>query len=465
MAPEETRTRSAPLRRTPARLSTRRRTRSGSMPPAAVVSEDDPTLTTTRWAPETAARVILRRPPGRRVVEVEVGQPVLLVVATRDVGAGLALAPVRHRGVDRPAAVRGRARLVEPLVLASATQHLGAGVDARLEVEDDGVVRVADEHRVTLDRAELDELLLHAEPVQAVGEEPHGLVVAEVGLPDPALGLLAAHAPALALARLGDGELRPAAGRRRPDHDARRLHLGLLGTPGSDDGGHREHQLAQPLVAGGADRDHRPAALGDVLGDDVGHVPAVGDVDLVEGDETGAVLESAVLLQLLLDHLEVADRVAARLHGGEVDDVDDGRAALDVAQEVVPEAAALARALDQPGYVGDGEGRVTGQHDAEVGHQRGERVVGDLRPRPRQRRDQAGLAGAGKADQPDVGDDLELEARPSGRRRARRAGRSRAPCAWRRPAPRCRGRHDRPGRPSSRCRHRPGRRAPARSRR
>ena len=90
-------------------------------------------------------------------------------------------------------------------------------------------------------------------------------------------------------------------------------------------------------------------------------------------------------------------------------DVDQRGAALDVAQEVVAEAAALARALDQPGHVGDGEGGLPRGDDAEVGHQRRERVVGDLRPGPRQRRDQAGLAGAGEADQADVGDDLELE--------------------------------------------------------
>ena len=46
---------------------------------------------------------------------------------------------------------------------------------------------------------------------------------------------------------------------------------------------------------------------------------------------------------------------------------------------------------------------------AEVGDQRGERVVGDLGPGPRDRGDQARLAGAGEADQPDVGDHLELE--------------------------------------------------------
>ena len=93
----------------------------------------------------------------------------------------------------------------------------------------------------------------------------------------------------------------------------------------------------------------------------------------------------------------------------QVDDVHDGGAALDVAQEVVAETAALAGALDQTGDVRHGERGVTGLHHAQVGHQRGERVVRDLGPGARQRGDQAGLAGAGEADQADVGDDLELE--------------------------------------------------------
>ena len=85
---------------------------------------------------------------------------------------------------------------------------------------------------------------------------------------------------------------------------------------------------------------------------------------------------------------------------GGVDDVHQRGAALDVAQEVVAQAAALAGALDQAGDVGDGEGRLAGRDHAEVGHQGGERVVGDLGPGPRDRGDQAGLAGAGEADQP-----------------------------------------------------------------
>ena len=63
-----------------------------------------------------------------------------------------------------------------------------------------------------------------------------------------------------------------------------------------------------------------------------------------------------------------------------VDHVDQHRAALDVPQELQAQALAGGRARDQAGHVGDGEGVVAGLHHAEVGHQGGERVVGDLRP-------------------------------------------------------------------------------------
>ena len=54
---------------------------------------------------------------------------------------------------------------------------------------------------------------------------------------------------------------------------------------------------------------------------------------------------------------------------------------LDVAEELVPEAAPLGRALDEAGDVGDHELVVLEAHDAEVRLERGERVVGDLRLR------------------------------------------------------------------------------------
>ena len=286
-------------------------------------------------------------------------------------------------------------------------EHLGAGVDAGLEVEDDRVVRVADQDGVALLGAEREQPGLDAEPVEPVGEEADGLVVAEVGLAHPALGLLAAHPPALG--GLGDGEVVAAVRGRRADHDPGGLGHRLLAAGAVDDLGHREGQLAQALAGGRGDREDPEAALAQLVDHHVGDVAAVGHVDLVERDQARPVLEPAVPGQLVLDDVEVVDRVAAGLDGGGVDDVHQRRAALDVAQEVVAEAAALAGALDQAGYVGDGERRVAGGHDAEVGHQGGERVVGDLGPGPRDRGDQAGLAGAREADQADVGDDLELE--------------------------------------------------------
>ena len=97
------------------------------------------------------------------------------------------------------------------------------------------------------------------------------------------------------------------------------------------------------------------------------------------------------------------------LEGGGVDDVDEHGAPLDVTQELQPEAAALARARDQARHVGDGEPLAARLDHAEVGHQRGERVVGDLGPRRRHRGDQARLAGAREAHEGDVGQRLELE--------------------------------------------------------
>ena len=68
------------------------------------------------------------------------------------------------------------------------------------------------------------------------------------------------------------------------------------------------------------------------------------------------------------------------------------------------------RAFDQPGDVGHDEAAIVAQrHDAEVGRERGERIVGDLGTRRRDARDQRGLAGVGEADEADVGEQLQLQ--------------------------------------------------------
>ncbi len=96
-------------------------------------------------------------------------------------------------------------------------------------------------------------------------------------------------------------------------------------------------------------------------------------------------------------------------------------------------------------------------------HQRGERVVGDLRPGRRQRRDQRRLARRREPDQPDVGDDRSS----STRSRASPGSPSSAkpgPCGRATPARRCPARRGRPRRLRSGCRRRPGRRAARRPR-
>src|SRR5262245_42536593 len=84
--------------------------------------------------------------------------------------------------------------------------------------------------------------------------------------------------------------------------------------------------------------------------------------------------------------------------------------ALDMAQETVSEPGAVGRAFDQAGDVGDDQLALVAEvDDTEVRDQRGEGVVGDLGARARHARDEGRLADVGKAEQADVGQELELE--------------------------------------------------------
>src|SRR3546814_6758440 len=110
--------------------------------------------------------------------------------------------------------------------------------------------------------------------------------------------------------------------------------------------------------------------------------------------------------------------LATGLERGAVEHVDERAAALDMTEELQAETASFAGAFDEPWDVGDREPDVAGLDDAEVGVEGGERVVGDLRARSRDRSDQAGLARGGEPDQRHVGDGLQLEeevALPPGR--------------------------------------------------
>src|SRR5690606_32006265 len=138
-----------------------------------------------------------------------------------DVRAFLALCTPFHLGVDPATTLRRGTLLIEALVFATPSEHLDTGVDAGLEVEHHGVVGVADQHGIALDRAEFDQALLDAEAVEPVGEEADGFVVAEVSLTHPTLGLRAADPPTVA--GLLDRELLAPVGGLGTQHDPSRF--------------------------------------------------------------------------------------------------------------------------------------------------------------------------------------------------------------------------------------------------
>ena len=134
--------------------------------------------------------------------------------------------------------------------------------------------------------------------------------------------------------------------------------------------------------------------------------------------------------ELGVDRADALDRVALVVAAGEVHHVQDEGGALDVAQERVAEARALARALDESRDVGDDVAVLARLHHSEVRHERRERVVRDLRPRRGHARDQGRLAHRREPDERGVRQQLQLERDPAflgrlaelreGRRAARR---------------------------------------------
>ncbi len=211
MAPDETSTTSRPASRRAASTSTRAPSRASSMPPSRVVSDDEPTLTTTRCASARAARALTpgpRRPrrrvsrrsaPGRVRIGPDPGRALL--------GELVAGVPLGHAPglVALAALLAGGATafLQAQVAAARGGEHPGPGDQRRLPVEDDGVRVVADDDLRARDRAGLEQPLLDAEAGEPVGEVADRLVVAEVGLAHPALGLLAADAVADAVRLTG----------------------------------------------------------------------------------------------------------------------------------------------------------------------------------------------------------------------------------------------------------------------
>ena len=197
------------------------------------------------------------------------------------------------------------------------------------------------------------------------------------------------------------------------DDDARRLwRFGQLGCVGEERGDPRPERV-ETLAARGRDRDGLDAFP---FPSSPERRPGLGrgrQVDLVERDQHGLVEESRIVrAKLLADHVVVPSRVTGRT----VDDVDEDPRPLDVAQEGMAESGPAARTLDEPGYVGDRRSPfvvLAEVHDPEVRFERGEGIVRDLGHGRRDGGEDRGLARVRQSDEPDVGDQSELESEPA----------------------------------------------------
>ena len=150
----------------------------------------------------------------------------------------------------------------------------------------------------------------------------------------------------------------------------------------------------------------RPIPLAGLGG--VGQVHLRDDQELGPGGQGGA-----VVLDLAPDRPVIGDRVRP-VHGDGVDQVDEQAGPLDVPEELVAQAVPLVRPLDQARDVGDHERPVGPRVDGpQVGILGRERIIGDLGMGPRDPREQGRLAGVRQPDEPDVGDDLQLQADPA----------------------------------------------------
>src|SRR5437899_8015893 len=95
--------------------------------------------------------------------------------------------------------------------------------------------------------------------------------------------------------------------------------------------------------------------------------------------------------------------------GRAVDEMQENAAALDVAEETVAESRAFMRTLDQARNIGEDELAAVDLDHAELGMQRRERVVGDLRLGRAHRREEGRLARVGQPDNARVRNQLQAQ--------------------------------------------------------
>ena len=297
MAPEETSTTSAPRARRPASASTRALTCCGSMPPSAVVSDEDPTLTTTREAPATSGRAGAFTPGPLRCRDRR-GRP----LPSPSPRPAPRQRPRRRRGTPRAGGPRRRGSPLRSLVVMASWMARRRRAAGRLSSK-----RVSSPRRPRISAPastiglKSNTTALSTSPI--ITASPSWAPSSRSRSSTPSRLSRSARKPTASSllksvcrtqrsgfsprtrqpsAGLLDRELRAPGGSGRPDHDAGRLRGRSVAAGDSDDLSHRERQLTQSFVACRRHREHREPALLEVGQHDVGEVAAVGDVDLVE---------------------------------------------------------------------------------------------------------------------------------------------------------------------------------------
>ena len=109
----------------------------------------------------------------------------------------------------------------------------------------------------------------------------------------------------------------------------------------------------------------------------------LGDLGLGPDHDPGPLQQVGLVVAEFVEQRFLLIRRLPALGGLQVDEHEQHAGALDVAQERMTQALAFARAFDQPGDVGDHHLATVDTHDAEIGLEGREGIVGDLGTRRR----------------------------------------------------------------------------------
>ena len=190
-------------------------------------------------------------------------------------------------------------------------------------------------------------------------------------------------------------------------------------------------KLTTALAGNGRDLEHRPLPVERLHQTfaHLGHLVRRHHVDLVQHQPAWLFVEGRVVLtQLVDDGPGLVHHITVGVEREDVHQVQQQPGTLQVPQKTVPQARTLGGPTDQPRHIGHHEAApLVDAHHTQVGMQRGERVVCHLRSRIGYLRNESGFAGVGHAQQPHVGQHLQLQlqapllARPSRRGLARGA--------------------------------------------